>query len=59
MFFVNFKATLFFRIFAKKIIQISTHAIQLHHKVKKNVSIQIAGTIYLDNLSFRFKLTGI
>jgi len=29
VFFVNFKATLFFRIFAKKIIQISTHAIQL------------------------------
>ena len=27
--FVNFKATLFFRIFAKKIIQIRTHAISL------------------------------
>ena len=30
MFFVNFKATLFFRIFAKKIIQIRTHAISLY-----------------------------
>ena len=39
MFFVNFKATLFFRIFAKKIIQIRTHAISLktrQHKKSHN-----------------------
>ena len=34
--FVNFNATLFFRISAKKIIQISTHATQLH-RLAENV----------------------